>query len=559
MGMLVVGSGVATATSVRPASSAKPVYGGTLTLDTQSAPQTIDPAKTSDVVSGQFVYLMYNSLVTYSPTSAKIVPSLAYKWKHSADGKTWWFWLRPGVTFWNGDPVTAQDVVWTFTRLNEGVVAAPYQYSYGDLVGAEQVFNSTKTLADVKPNTQVPGIQAIGKYEVEMHLVQPELFWLNVLALPSASIEDPSVAKSWTAEELGKNPKPITPMGTGPFILKSTQPTNNYVFVKNPHYFIKGLPYLNQIDINIGADPELQYEQFQRGQVQALPPFLTNFGLAPQVYLQVIRNPAMKKDYFDVPDNGIQYLGFNVQVAPFNNLAVREAIEYAINKKELATTVYNGRAPIANSILPPAMPGYQPHLDPFPVTYTPAGMRKADAKAKSILTAAGLKLPVNLGTFYIVAGPGDSQLASLVPTELAAAGMKVTPKIIQFGPFLSLGEATNKLDFYALGWLQDYPDPQDFLFNLFDSQEAGGNNFDYYKNATIDRELAIADASTHQAARIALYDKIQEQLLQQAVVVPWAFDFQDGLIAANAYPKNPVYWAHPVLPAELDRVWLSNG
>jgi ABC-type transport system substrate-binding protein len=559
---LVMASGaVAGASSARPQAQPKPVYGGTLTLDTQTNPQTLDPAKTSDVVSGQFIYLMYNTLVTYAPTSTQIVPSLAVRWKHSPDGKTWWFWLRKGVTFWNGDPVTAQDVVWTFTRLNEQVVAAPYQYSFADLVGAQQIFNETKTLADVKPNLAISGVKALGPYEVEMQLVNPELYWLNVLALPSASIEDPAVAKNYTADESGKTPKPITPMGTGPFELQpvGASPTQ-YVFTKNPHYFIKGLPYLNKIIINIGAPPQLQFEQFLKGQIQAMPTFLTNFGLAPAVYLEVERNPQLKKEYYRVPDNGFGYLGFNVQVKPFNNLYVREAVEYAINKQQILTDVFNGRGIIANSILPPAMPGYQANFNPFPVSYTPAGMKKADAMAKALLKKAGYtSFPVNLGTFYVPQGPGDTQLAALVTTQLAAAGMKVTPKIVGFGPFLTLGETTNKLDFYSLGWTQDYPDPQDFLFNLFDSAEAGGNNFDYYKNPLVDRWLQIADTSLHQDARLKLYDKIQDYVMDQAAVVPYVFNVQDGLIGPNAYPKDPVYWAHPVQPAELDRVWVTGG
>jgi len=238
---------------------------------------------------------------------------------------------------------------------------------------------------------------------------------------------------------------------------------------------------------------------------------------------------------------------------------VRQAVEYALNKSLLDRVLFNGRAKVANSILPPAMPGYQANLNLYPVNYnSPTSLAAAQAKAKALLKQAGYNGPVNGGTFWIIAGPGDTQQASLVKTELAAVGIDVTPKIVQFNTFLNAGEAKpSQLGFYSLGWTQDYPDPQDFLFNLFDGQEAGGNNFDYVNNAKVNSLLATADSSLNQSQRLALYAEVQKIVMQNAWVVPFAFDFQDGLLAPNVYPKNPLIWAHPVQPAELDRVWIA--
>jgi peptide/nickel transport system substrate-binding protein len=114
--------------AARPA-AARPVYGGTLNLDTQSQPHTLDPARSEDVVSAQMTYLLFNTLVTYAPTSTRLVPSLATRWQVSDHGRTYTFWLRHGVTFSNGDPFDAADVVYTFTRVNEAATDAPYQSS----------------------------------------------------------------------------------------------------------------------------------------------------------------------------------------------------------------------------------------------------------------------------------------------------------------------------------------------------------------------------------------------------------------------------------------------
>jgi len=555
--VLLAGVGVGAAAATVHKQSSTPVYGGTLNLDTQTPPQKLDPAQVSDVVSGQFNYLIFNNLVTYAKTTAQIVPSLATSWSHNAAGTVWTFNLRKGVTFSNGDPFTATDVAFTLTRINEGVTNSPYEFSYAVIAGSQQCLAQTKTKP--WPATEyLSGIKILNPYKIQITTTTPEQFFLNVLALPSASIEDASVAQNYFAQE--KAGKQIDPVGTGPFILQpAAASTTLYVFKKNPTYWQKGLPYLNQVDVHIGADPTLQYAQFLKGQIDAMPTFLENFDLAPAQYLAMLKNPKAKADYFDVPDIGVNYLGFDVNTAPWNNVKVRQAVEYALNKKLLDEVLFNGRAPVANSILPPGMPGYQPNLNLYPANYaTAAGQAAAQAKAKALLKAAGYPNGVNGGTFFIISGPGDTQQASLVKTDLAAVGIQVQPRIIGFNTFLNYGEAKpSKLGFYSLGWTQDYPDPQDFLFNLFDGLEAGQNNFDYSNNPQVNALLAKADSGTNQALRLQEYDQVQKMVMQMAWVVPFAFDFQDGLVGANVYPKTPAIWAHPVEPAELQYVWIA--
>ena len=554
-GVLIIGAGA----SAQPAHKAAPgpVYGGTLNLATQTPPQKLDPAQVSDVVSSQFNYLIYNNLVSYATTSSKIVPALATSWTHNANGTVWVFNLRKGVTFSNGDPFTATDVAFTLTRINEAVTASPYQFSYALIAGSQTCFNQTKT--QPWPATRyLSGIKILSPYQIQVTISSPALYFLNILALPSASIEDAKVAQGYFALE--KAGKPISPIGTGPFILEpAPSSTSVYVFNKNPHYWVKGLPYLNQVDIHIGPNPQLQYAQFLKGQINAMPPFLENFGLAAPQYLDMLKNPTAKAAYFRVPDIGIGYLGFNVNTKPWTNVKLRQAVQYALNKTLLNEVLNNGRNLLATSILPPGMPGYQSNLNLYPANYaTPAGSAAAQAKAKALVKAAGYPNGVNAGTFWIPQGPGDTQLASLVKTQLAAVGIQVQPRIVGFNTFLTYGEAKpSKLGFYSLGWTQDYPDPQDFLFNLFAGQEAGLNNFCYVNDPKVNSLLAQADSSTNQSLRLRLFDQVQTIVMQQSWVVPLWFQIQDGLIGKNAYPKTPAIWAHPVLPSQLQLVWLA--
>jgi len=530
----------ALASSLRAAAtSTTPVYGGSLNLDTQEAPATLDPAKASDGYSISFSVLSYDTLLMYAPAGKKLVGDLATSWSASDGGKTWTFHLRHGVTFSNGDPFTAQDVVWTYTRLNEAATSAPYQPSFGDIVGAPALFaGKAKTLS---------GIQAVGKYEVVMHLTQPEAYWLNVVALPSAAIEDPAVSANWNTEEHASAAKPVQPVGTGPFILQTpaVASPSEYVFVKNPHYWQKGLPYLDKVVIHVGADPSLQLQQFQAGQIDALPTILAGPNLDSAEYLQVLKSPTLKSQYFNYPDPGTYYLGFNQNVKPWNNLDLRRAVEYALNKPFLDSILFNGRALVANSILPPGIAGYQPSYNPYPVNdKTAAGLAAAQAKAKALVKAAGYPNGVNAGTFYIPEFGDPQALASAVKQELGAVGITITPKLVSFGVFFNMITHKNAVGFYWLEWGQDYPDPQDFMQNLFQSSEGGTNNVDWYANPKVDSLLATADASLNQPLRVRLYDQAQEIIMSQAAIVPLAFNWSDGLVGPNVYPKTPLVWAN---------------
>jgi ABC-type transport system substrate-binding protein len=546
----LVGAAVAPAVAAPArAAASRPVYGGTLNLATQGNPPYLDVARAGDGISIQFSVLSYNTLVTYAVDTPTIVPSLATHWTITDGGRTYTFQIRKGVTFSNGDPLTAQDVVFTFTRLNEAATAAPYQGSFADLVGSAALFaGKAKTLS---------GIRAVGRYTVVMHLIQPERYWLNVLALPSAGIEDAAVAANWNREESGKNARPILPVGTGPFILKNPGPSpTEYVYVRNPHYWQKGLPYLNRVVFHIGSNPDLQFEQFTRGQLQALPSILLALNLDSSTYLQVRRSPTLEKEYWNIPSAGTFYLGMNPNMKPWNQLKLRQAVEYAINKAYVNAVLNNGRAKLAYSFLPPGIPGYEPHYNPYPGAGTPSGLRKARALVK----AAGYPHGVNVGTFYVPEITGAADMASIVKTELRSVGIFCTPRLIGLGAYFNLVSKPNRVPFYYLQWGQDYPDPQDFMYNLFDGAQVGLDNEDYLNVPAINALLAKADASLNEPYRVRLYDQVQHLVMANAYVVPTTYSWADGLIGANAYPKDPHVWSNPAPGyVQVWRVWLKPG
>lgn len=526
----------------RPASSA-PVHGGTLTLAFQFPPSSIDVAKSADGGSLPFTTPIYDTLLQNSDKpNWPLAPDLATGYKILQGGREYVFYLRHGVRFSNGDPLTAQDVAFTFMRLNQNATSAPYQGSYADLVGSAAVASGkTDTLS---------GIQTVGQYEVIMHLSQPERYWLDLVAVPWSGIVDAKVAANWNAEE--KAGKPIDPIGTGPFVLQPVTPTSTqYVYTPNPYYWQKGKPYLSKVVMKIGPSQSLQLQMYQRGQVSAL----TDTLLSSSQYLLIRKSPTLMKEYYRVPYPGTAYLAINFNVKPWNNLYVREAAEYALDKPFLNAVLNNGRAPIANSVLAPGIPGYQPNYDPFPANYaTPAGAAAARAKAKALLAKAGYPSGLNAGTFYLPEFGPYAQLAALVKTELAQVGIQVTPKLLTYTAFAQLVQNKSTVGLYWADWGMDYPDPQDFLYNLFATSQGGNNNQQWYSNAKVDALLATADASVNQPLRLQQYDQVQRIVMSQAAVIPLYYSWLDGLVGPNVYPKNPWVWTTMV---RLQDVWIK--
>ncbi|MHB1956029.1 MAG: ABC transporter substrate-binding protein, partial [Sulfobacillus sp.] len=447
---LLSGCGQATvSTNTTNTTGNHPVYGGTLNVAAQQLPSSLNPV-TGRGSAVMFREMMYNTLVTYAPTStSEIVPSLATSWKELNGGLTYVFYLRHGVTFSNGNPFTAQDVVFTFTYLNKASSSSPVRSAFSDIVGANAVFDGQAlTLA---------GIHAVGKYEVVMDLKRPENYWLNVMAWSFASILDPATISTLNTD----------PIGTGPFIFKTTNNYTDYVFVKNPHYWDKPYPYLNKISINIGADPQLQVQRFEQGTYNALP-FALSFGIDPADYLAIDSSPQWRSDYEQYPAVGLWYLGFNVNVAPFNNPLVRQAMEYAINKPKVVQVALNGRGIAANEILPPGMPGYSASMNEYPQENTPQGF----AIAKSLLKKAGI--PTGYTTTLTYAdSPGVSQMAQTIAQGLQNIGITLKLRPLSQTAFQSLSSQPHGLGMYLQFWFMDYPNPEDFLFNLFAGSQAG--------------------------------------------------------------------------------------
>ena len=363
--------------------------------------ETLDPAQWTDTTSASPMQEIYDTLVEYNPTTSALQPGLAKSWTLSKDGKTYTFYLRSGVKFSNGDPLTAQDVIYSLNRVARGDAttsgAAPYGFAYSDIVGYTQWFNSGKT--PPSGMTGMPGLTSPKAGVVQIKLVTPQAYFLNEIALNSADILDPAVVQKY-----GQNYE-LHAIGTGPYMLKSWNQGHQMILVNNPKSW-KPQPKVKEIILDENVSPDLALLRFQSGEYDFL------WGPLPtEVYAKVLSSPILKKDYRNVPENGMVYLAFNTTKAPFNNLYLRQAVNYALNKPLIIKDITNGRAITLTQPLPPGIPGYNASIkNPYPYNV---------AKAKALVKKSGYK-GQTINFIYPSTTTDRIRTAEIVQNELQA-------------------------------------------------------------------------------------------------------------------------------------------
>lgn len=547
--LLAAGCGAGGGSANTASFSSKPSHGGTITAAFFSNIATLDPAQWSDMTSMYPMQEIYQTLVGYSHKGATLVPEAAASYTVSPNGLVYTFKLRPGLKFSNGDPVTAADVKYSLDRVTgynaSGTGPAPYGFAYAGIVGYNKWYNNGK-----KPAASVQGlsgVKVLSSNTVQITLKSPEAYFLNTLALMSAAILDKNVASKYS---------PTTYMlhtvGSGPFMVQSWNQGHKLVLVPNPQYAGPGhKPYISKLVLNENVSWKLQLLRFQRGQQD----LMIDGPFPSSVYSQILNTPKLKPLYHKISENGIVYLAFNTTKPPFNNKDVRLAVNYAINKQLIAKDITNGRGQIAGQSLPPKMPGYNPAIQPFP--YSPA-------KAKALLKKAGYKSGQGPSVTFIYpsSNPGAVRTAQIVQSELQSIGFTVNLHAIsQLGSYWPYEDtASNPWNIAWTDWFQDYPDPQDFMFNLLSKQAFGATNVGNWTDPTFQKLISKADGlpASQDTKRWALYKEAETIAHNQAAWAYLYYYWNETLVQPWIGPATITDYIHPVSTTRFNRIWTNH-
>jgi len=459
---------------------------------------TLDPAIGYDWQNWSIIKSIADGLMDYAPGTTNLVPHLAESYTISSDGKTYTFKLRPGVKFHNGREVTAGDVQYTLERVLNPKTQSPGAGFYTGIAGS-------KAFADGKAKT-LAGVKVPDRYTVSITLDKPNAAFLHVMALNFAHVV-PKEAVVKAGADFGHKP-----VGTGAFMVKEWVLGQRLVLVRNPNYFIKGRPYLNQITFQVGVEPNVAFLKLQRGEVDIL-----GDGIPPADFLKVMADSKLNKLVAVGDQLQTGYVTINTQVAPFTDVRVRRALNMAINKTRIVRII-NNRAIPATQVLPPLMPGYDKSYKGY--AYDPA-------QAKKLLAEAGYPNGFSTALYANNTDP-NPRIAQAIQQDLAAVGVKAELKTQAQSTVIEAGGTKGQAPLIwsgGMAWIADYPDPNDYYWPILAcaALAPGTWNWAWYCNQDVEKMVEEADAmvrADQATARAAKFRQIYRKIMDDAPWIP---------------------------------------
>ena len=493
-----------------------------------SDPPTLDPHITTDSTSAVIVNEVFGGLVTITPDIV-IAPDLAEDWDISPDGKVFTFRLRQDAKFHDGRPVVAEDFRWSLERAADPLTESPVADLYlSDVIGVADKLNG-------KAET-IQGLRVIDERTLELTIDAPKSYFLAKLTYPTAFVVDRKNVEG------NKNNWVFEPNGTGPFRLERYDIGETILLGRNENYHL-GPPFLDEVEFILsGGDPMLMYENDEI--------HVTGLGLADLERVQDPSNPLRTELATAPPGFTVSFIGMNLEQPPFDDVKFRQALNYAVNKKEIATTALSDLVVPAIGVIPPGFPSYNPDLRGY--GYDPE-------KAKRLLSESRYGAdPASIPriTLSIAGNFGASvglDMEVMLRSWQETLGVEVEIQQTEWATFLQ-DVHQRRFQMFALAWSADYPDPQDFLDIMFHTDSA--NNWGNYNNREVDSLLEKARVEPDQTARFRQYNLIEQLIVDDAPWVPlWHSTERKVLVK----PEVKDYFLLPMTIPKLRHVYITDN
>jgi oligopeptide transport system substrate-binding protein len=492
-----------------------------LHLATRDDIPTLDPVAGYDTASWGFEQMLFDTLVRYSDSSVDLVPDAAVRWESSTDARTFTFHLRHDMRFSNGRAVSSSDFKFEIERVLDPANNSQGIEYYRGIAGAEQYSNGqAKT---------VVGIDTPDRWTITFHLTAPDPIFLAKTAMPfAAAVPHETVARY--GREFSRHA-----VGSGPFMLREWKSGQHIVLVRNPYYFVTGVPRLDAVVEQMGVDDNLEWLKYETGEIDV-------YAIPPAEFPYVMKTPGLKALTLKQVTLATDYLGMNCQMPPFTDVRVRRAFNYAINKDKLIA-VFNRRGVAASGILPPGLPGYDPAIRGY--AYNPA-------KARQLLEQAGIAKAF-APQLWLRADETQMMLAQSIQQDLALVGIHIQLKPVAWPPLLEAIRQPGTVELVLSGWEADFADPENFLEVLFARKQWSANNNSFYYNPRVDALFAAAARLIDIKARYSAYDEAQRIIVGDA---PWVFLYYP-VVYVIRQPWVHGYMLNPMRPTRLEHVWLD--
>lgn len=510
------------------AGSSAPKRGGTLTFHHEDDVRGLDPHVSFDELSGIAIGLLFDSLIDYD-AEGHLVPALVREMPRvDEDGKRYTFVLREGVRFHSGRELVASDVAWSLERMLAPATGSPGAPYFAMIDGVDDY------RAGRAPH--IRGIEVDGRATVRIRLSRPDHTFLNAMAMHFAA---PIPRENFTrhGRDIARHP-----VGTGPFELDSWEPGVRITFKRNTRYWEPGKPYLDGLVYELNLHRETAFMRFRSGDID----HVHRFTPADRLWLRSSRAWAPYRD--EGPYADIWGVEMNCEMAPFDNVHMRRAVAFAIDRERWARARNFAISPNGQA-LPSMLDGYDTRL-------AETQRFDLDAARRELALAGhpnGYAEPI---TLWLTQGSVGRIYGELIQADLGRIGLRVELKFASFPVYLQQTGTPHTAQMLLGGWSRDFLDPASFFDPLFHSRSAtsrDSSNRAFYKNREFDALIDRAHAAVSREERAALYREANAIVTRDA---PWAFAFSNTMIEAwQPYVKN--YARHPVWTLAFRNVWLD--
>jgi len=494
-----------------PSASATPAYGDTFIDSLLGNVSSLIPTITGDGPSHTIGDHIYSGLVGVDK-DLNFIGDLAQSWEFSRDCRDLTFRLRPGIKWHDGQPFTADDVVFTWQTIIDPKVPSPYKSEYG----------------------LVESVRADGTNVVRIHYSQPFAKALSNWAtpmLPKHLLE--KYVREGRIREAPQNWS--APVGTGPYRFKELRSGEKIVLVANPDYW-EGRPYISRIVYRIIPSQATTFLELKAKGVDATT--LTALQYKRQTDYRAFERAYTK---FRHPGNGYTYVGFNLKDPRFADRRVRQAFAHAINKREVIDGVRLG---LAREATGPYKPGTWVYTDKVK-TY-PYDMEKA----RRLLAEAGWKprdgdgLLVKDGkpfSFELLTNQGNDErkkVAEIVQAQLKELGVTVEIRTLEWAALLKEHIKKRSFEAIVLGWGIGI-DPDQYV--VWHSSQTGPDQLNNisYANPEVDRMLEAGRTTCVREERVKYYHRIQELLAEDLPLVFLYFPDVLPVVASRIHGIDP--------------------
>lgn len=459
--------------------------------------ENLDPLKMMSAPAATVAEHMVQTLV-YLAEDGTLEPSLAESWEPTEEGDGWLLNLREGVTFHDGEPFNAEAVKYNLDRFMakgdfEGEEAAVFAFLLG----------------------KITEVEVIDDYIVKLHLEEVFAPIISHLSHSFIGMHSPP-----SLEALGAGDYVEAPVGTGPFKFVQWDRGEKIVMEKNEDYW-GTVPELDTVTFKFVPEGGSRVIMLETGEVHAImavPPAEID-RLEGEADIDVVFEDSVR----------VIYVGFNLEQEPFDDVRVRQALNYAINKEAIIQTQFQGVSSVSTAPIVPAIFGYK---EVGPYGYDPD-------RARELLADAGYEDGFDM-EFYHPTGryPQDDAVAEAVQAMLADVGINASLTTYDWGTYLDtviVPPEQSEHDTYMLGWGTVTLDADYGLYALFHSGEWPplGNNVSYYANDQVDALLEEARVTPDRGVREGLYHEAIETIWNDA---PWIFLYNEGQV--NAVRSN---------------------